>query len=148
MMEAIRVERKDNAIYFTLYSSSFRFPLFRLVCMNRLMYKRSRTLFASTFFSLFLPLHSFPSLNPHLLKIHSYYYYYRVEDLNAPILRHCDKILNSRFFHGFSLKRTAFKAFSRCETVVARFNTLNWLSRFKIFSSRLSHQKNCKTISW
>lgn len=58
-MEAIRVERKDNAIYFTLYSSSFRFPLFRLVCTSRLMYKRSRTLF-------FSPLLSLPSLNPHL----------------------------------------------------------------------------------
>lgn len=127
MMEAIRVERKDNAIYFTLYSSSFRFPLFRLVCMNRLMYKRSRTLFASTFFSLFLPLLSFPSLNPHLLKIHSYYYYYRVEDLNAPILRHCDKILNSRFFRGFSLKRTAFKAFSRRETYESSRDLTPWM---------------------
>lgn len=108
MMEAIRVERKDNAIYFTLYSSSFRFPLFRLACMNRLMYKRSRTLFASTFFSLFLPLLSSPSLNPHLLKIHSYYYYYRVEDLNAPILRHCDKILNSRFFSRIFFEEDSF----------------------------------------
>lgn len=72
MMEAIRVERKDNAIYFNLYSSSFRFPLLCwLVCTSQLYVAKDFSPFS---FFLSPPL-SFPpssfiifSLNPHLMR--------------------------------------------------------------------------------
>ena len=70
--EAIRVERKDNAIYFSLYSSSFRFlslPL-QASCVPVDAYIAEHFfLHFLSFFLLSLPLHLFflfLPINPHL----------------------------------------------------------------------------------